>query len=415
MDEIIYRQKNAPKAMTGRRFLLGAAGIVLRLAVAQIIVNALIALSGVGLLNVLFYLYAVALLIGFMRKTVAGSVYALGARTLTLQSLLGDSTTSVVQIPLRRVITIRPVMRCENLRLCYAQVTAVDAAAKPGARMRAAFVASLFSARLARRIAGRCAKEEMGWAAVFEEEGRLRACVFRPDETLLRSLAALLPRAFDADDRTTRARVSTIYARSLKRAFSQAYPHVEPLIREEDMRWAAEEIERQRGERKAARDAEEKRRRMRSAAVQRKKAQKKKKKRGGKSGADDGEELIGIAREDELPAKKRGAKKGKKGQRPVPERASRDNTPEDAERSQDVGGDAQEPGGDETPIGALGEELARELERERADTTVEPARNLHPDDGEDGAQPANRDANADDAQPTRRRRRAGAERTGEDK
>ena len=412
MDEIMYRQKNAPKAMTGRRFLLGAAGIVLRLAVAQIAVNALIALSGVGLLNVAFYLYAVALLIGFMRRTVAGSVYALGARTLTLQSLLGDSTTSVVQIPLRQVIALRPVMRCENLRLCYAQVTAVDAAARPGFRMRAAFFASLFSARLARRIAGKRARQRMGWAAVFKEEGRLRACVFRPDETLLRSLAAVLPDAFDVDDRMTRERIHTIYARSLARAFHEAYPHVEPLVREEDMRWAAREIERQKGERQAARAEEQQRRQLRAAAVQRKKAQKKKKRKGkGKNAADDGEELIGIAREDEEPAQERRPKRGKKGSKNAGTKALQDDAQEPHDAS-DSG--APGPSEDEEPFGALGEALARELEQEQTDSADEATQDTPSENRQDNVRGARADDAITDAQRSRRRRRPGGGRTGED-
>ena len=57
MDEIILQQKNAAKAMTGRRFVLGVAGIVMNLALAQIVVNLLISVTGTGLLNLLFYAY----------------------------------------------------------------------------------------------------------------------------------------------------------------------------------------------------------------------------------------------------------------------------------------------------------------------------------------------------------------------
>ena len=264
MDEIICRQKNTPEPMTGRRFVLGAAGIVLRLAVAQLLVNAAIALSGVGLLNVAFYLYAVILLIGFMKRTVASSVYTLGSSTLVLQSMLGDSTTSVVEIPLSRVQAVRPAGRCEKLRLSYHQVTAVDAQAKPGFRVRAAFYASLFSARLARLLAGKASGEQAGWVVVFPEEGLLRACVLRPDEAFLRALEEALPQAFDVDDRMTRARIHTISARALQRAFPKEYPHVEPLVDEEQMRWAQDELARQ----KQAREAERERKKARAQARQ---------------------------------------------------------------------------------------------------------------------------------------------------
>ena len=279
MDEIICRQKNAPEPMTGRRFVLGAAGIVLRLAVAQLLVNAAIAVSGVGLLNVLFYLYAVALLIGFMRRTVASSVYTLRGGSLVLQSMLGDSTTSVVEIDLAQVQAVRPVNRGEKLRLCYHQVTTVDAAAKSGARMRAAFFASLFSARLARLIAGAAAQEQAGWAVVFPEDGWLRACVLRPNEAFLRALEEALPQAFGVDDRMKREPVRTISARALQRAFPEEYPHVEPLIAEEQLRWAQDELARQKQERETKRERKKAKAAARQGAALESPPQQKKKKK----------------------------------------------------------------------------------------------------------------------------------------
>lgn len=274
MEEILYLQKNAPEPMTARRFLTSAAGLVIRLALAQIAVNAAIALTGQGLLNVLFYLYAVASLVLLMRRTVAGSVYALRDDRLTLQSLLGDSTTAVVEVPFAGVEAVRPVLRGENLRLCYAQVTAVDAGAKPGFRCRAAYVASLLSARLARRIAGKRADEQAGWAVVFSEEGHLRACVFRPDGGMLEALRLALPDAFGVDDRMTRPRVDTIYARALARAFPALYPHVEPLVQPEEMDWAKGEIARQKQAKRQAREEEKRRRELHERAKRRKKREK---------------------------------------------------------------------------------------------------------------------------------------------
>ena len=54
MDEIIYRQQDAAKAMDGKAFVLAVAGVVVRLAIAQIVVNLLIGATGTGLLNLLF-------------------------------------------------------------------------------------------------------------------------------------------------------------------------------------------------------------------------------------------------------------------------------------------------------------------------------------------------------------------------
>ena len=68
MEEIRAQQVNRARPMTGRDFVLGVASVVLRLALAQILCNLLIAATGAGLLNVLFYLYAVATLAMFMRR-----------------------------------------------------------------------------------------------------------------------------------------------------------------------------------------------------------------------------------------------------------------------------------------------------------------------------------------------------------
>ena len=100
MEEIRAQQVNRARPMTGRDFVLGVASVVLRLALAQIFCNLLIAATGAGFLNVLFYLYAVATLAMFMRCTVASSAYTLKQETLVLERKLGDSTTSVVEIPL---------------------------------------------------------------------------------------------------------------------------------------------------------------------------------------------------------------------------------------------------------------------------------------------------------------------------
>lgn len=68
MEEIRFQQINAPRPMTGKSFLLGVAAVLLRLAIAQILCNLLITATGVGLLNIAFYLYAVATLFRFMQQ-----------------------------------------------------------------------------------------------------------------------------------------------------------------------------------------------------------------------------------------------------------------------------------------------------------------------------------------------------------
>ena len=107
IESIVASQKDRPEPLTGKGFVLAVAGVVLRLALAQIIVNLLIAATGVGLVNVAFYVYAVWLMVKFMRRTVAASAYTLKESALYLQKMLGDSTTSVVEIPLSAIRSIR--------------------------------------------------------------------------------------------------------------------------------------------------------------------------------------------------------------------------------------------------------------------------------------------------------------------
>ena len=258
MEEIIFRQRDAAKALNGKTFLLAVASVVLRLALAQIIVNLLIKATGVGLISIAFYLYAIWLLVGFMRRTVASHVYTLKQETLVLERRLGDSTTTVVEIPLSSIVSLRPVYAAERLKLSYKQVTVIDPACKTPLAMRAAFLASLFSAHLARVIAGRRTDRKLGHVAVYEENGRRKACVFRPNAEMCEALAAAIPKPFGFDERETGARDTSLMGRSLERAFPAYYGFVEPLVRPEDIERADAEIKRQKDERKAAREARSK-------------------------------------------------------------------------------------------------------------------------------------------------------------
>ena len=199
MQEIIYRQQDAAAPLNGRGFVLGVAGVLLKLAAAQIVCNLLIALTGAGLLNVLFYLFAVWLLVMFMRDTVAGYVYTLKEDRLMLERKLGDSTITLVQIPLEQVAAMREARRAENLRTTYRQVTHIDPASRPGPRVRMAFAASLLSCRLARLLAGRGAQDVIGHVLVFDEGGARRACTFRPDARMREALAGLLGERYGFD------------------------------------------------------------------------------------------------------------------------------------------------------------------------------------------------------------------------
>jgi len=255
MQEIIFQQRNAAKPLTGKAFVLNIAKILIALTIAQIIVNALISLTGIGLLNAAFYLYAVWLLIMFMRDTVAGYVYTLKEGVLVLERKLGDSTITVIEVPLDKVASLRPVRMGENLHISYRDVMHIDACTRPPARVRAAFILSLFSARLARLAAGRRVQDVIGHVIVFDEGSVRRACTFCPNAELLEKLEECLGERFDFDERMTRAKIRTLYARALERAFPALYAHVEPLLSREEAQWAREEIERQKAEQKAKKTA----------------------------------------------------------------------------------------------------------------------------------------------------------------
>jgi len=250
MLEIIFQQRNAAKPLTGRVFVLSIAKILIALAIAQMVINALISLTGIGLLNVAFYLYAVWLLIAFMRETVAGYVYTLKEDTLVLERRLGDSTITVIEVPLSKVVSLREVHMGENLHISYRDVMHIDASSRPPLHMRAAFIASLFSSHLAMLLAGKHVQDVIGHVIVFDEGSLRRACTFCPNEELLEKLEDVLAERMGFDERMTHTKVHTLYARALERAFPALYGYVDPLISREDVQWANEEIERQKAERR---------------------------------------------------------------------------------------------------------------------------------------------------------------------
>lgn len=250
MNEIIATQHDRAKPLTGKTFLLSVASIVLRLAAAQIAVNLAISLTGLGLLNVLFYAYAVWLLFGFMRRTVASYTYTLKTDVLILQRRLGDSTTTLIEIPLEKIRAIRPVRFGEDMRLYYKQVTFFDPACRPSWRVRAAFMLSYVSAHAARAAAGKKAGEQAGYAMVFEEDGALRCCVLQPNEKLCAALEGACE-CFGADDFAGREPLSGVRARCLQKAFPELYPHVRPLMDPAQVEAAHRELAGRREKRKA--------------------------------------------------------------------------------------------------------------------------------------------------------------------
>ena len=255
MEEILAQQRNTAKPVTGKTFFGGIISVVIQLAIAQIVTNLLIAWTGMGLLNIAFYLYAIALLLGFMGRTVAGSLYMLKENTLYLQKMLGDSTISVVEIPLEKVQSVHSVYYGERLRCSYSRVTVIDAAAAQPLRMRLAFGAALFSARLARLLAGNKGAQQRAHTVVFCDEGKRHACVFLPDDAFFSALKERLGEKCGSDGRNRENTPVTLWAQALQRAFPALYGQVEPLMSEEQKQAAMEEIARQK-QQKGKKDAQ---------------------------------------------------------------------------------------------------------------------------------------------------------------
>jgi len=242
MEQIIARQNSTAKPATGKAFLMGIVWIIIKLSIAQVVVNFLITLTGIGLLNLLFYLYAVVLLIGFMTRTVAGNIYTLKRETLVLQRMMGDSNVLGVEIPVESIISVRPLTYGQRLALDYRQVTYVDSTCAPGLRMQLAFIVSLIWAWLARTIAGKKAYKDNGFLVAYMEDGKRCACAFRPDAAFCAALEEALPQAFGADERLERAPLHGYWAMSLRRAFPSLYPHVKDAVSPEEAAFEREQF-----------------------------------------------------------------------------------------------------------------------------------------------------------------------------
>ncbi len=236
MLEMIYRQQHAARPLSGRTLLVRGAGIALRLAAAQLILGALAADAAWP--GAVLAIYAAGLFAALVHDATASCAATLWTDRLLLERRIGEWTTARLEIPLSQIVSLRPVYGAENLRLTYRRATHIDPASAPGLRVRAAFALSLLSGRLARLTAGRRARAKIGYVLVYEATGGRCACTFRPDETMLAHLQAILCERFGFDERMTREKKRTLYSRALQRAFPALYPYVEALISQEDIAWA---------------------------------------------------------------------------------------------------------------------------------------------------------------------------------
>lgn len=255
MDEIIETQRECAKPLTRKDFLVSVAAIVLRLTVMQLTVYFAILLTGVNALNLAVYAYACRLLWLFLRRVTASYFYTLKTQTLVLQRRIGDSTTGLVEIPLKHIRAVRPVCFGEDMRLYDRRVTTIDSACRPPLRVRAGFALSRISAHAARAAAGKLAYQRAGYVVVYEESGALRYCLFRPKAQLCAALADALGSAFGADDLEGTKPLDGVYARCLQKAFPELYPHVRPMMDPTQVEAARRELAERRQKRKTKKEA----------------------------------------------------------------------------------------------------------------------------------------------------------------
>lgn len=236
----LIRQKNAPKPLSGWKALILLSRVMVYLAVGQMVIHLAAHLTGMPALYMLMYVLIVWIFSAMVKDAAASCSYTLRKDELVLQRQMGDVITVQEHIPLDRIRVVRALGRAEDLALYTRRVRAIDRQCAAGVRMRAAFAASLLSARLARLIAGKRAKEQSGYAIIYGAGKESAACVFRPNEEMLTALREAVPQAFESDERAQGERLSTIRARALQRAFPEAYPYVLPLVDEAELAWARE-------------------------------------------------------------------------------------------------------------------------------------------------------------------------------
>ena len=234
------RQEIRPQRTTAKGFVLSCAGIMLRLAVCQLICVLLAKLLEAPALNALVLLYAAALLLSLLKKKTAGCVYELAEDKLILSRTMGDRRTRALEIPLEAILAVRTAAAGERLRVSYKRVTDARVRGK-SLRMRTAYAAALVSAGLARMIAGGREAQEDGVAVAFTEGSGVHAGVFAPDPGFSAALQEAVGERWGWDDRMARPHVQALWGRALERAFPGLYPNVVPLVTAEESAWAKEQ------------------------------------------------------------------------------------------------------------------------------------------------------------------------------
>lgn len=255
MSGILQEQVNRPERMDPKTFLMTLVRMVLRLAVAQIVVTILVFVLKAPVLNFLFYAYAVAEVVIILRQILASDRYVLTASGLLLERRMGDMVLHSVNVPTDQMVSVREYAAGEKLPVSYAHVTEFRRQAKVPLNVRLGRGLAVFSARLARRCAGTAAGNPCGLVLAYYEGNKVKACTFEPDAGMLEALGKVLGERMGTDDRLARPHLRTFMARTQARAFPELYPHVLALVTPQDEAWA-EAFEKKRKQEQARKKAQ---------------------------------------------------------------------------------------------------------------------------------------------------------------
>ncbi|MBQ8094778.1 MAG: hypothetical protein IJ242_14580 [Clostridia bacterium] len=286
MSEVICEQVIRQETLTQKEFILEVVRIILRLAIAEIVTSALSYLTGMGIVRIAFYVYAIAEVFRFLWRILASDRYVLMNDRLILERRIGETVLGGVSIPLKQILSIREHLAAESTGVSYAHTAHFLRQSETPLRVSAGRILALLSARLAIRVAGNDATKPCGLLLSYHEGGKVKACLFEPDAGMLSALSEMAGERMGLDDRLARPRLKTFAARSLARAFPEIYPHVQPLITPDDIAWADEQQVLRKAEREA-RKAEKKaiEERRKAAEERQRQARTGRKKGGGKKTA----------------------------------------------------------------------------------------------------------------------------------
>ncbi|MCR4708346.1 MAG: hypothetical protein K5746_10430 [Clostridiales bacterium] len=229
---IVARLAVNPPPMTGRTFLTQLFRILIRLSVAQVVVSLAVRITGIGVLRILICLYTLLLLYHWFCERVQSAEIILTEQYVHVNRIRQSGKKHEIHVPLSQIAAVRKHIAGENLRITYESVTVPHRSLETPLRIRAVWITTVFSARLARFFAGREFLRPDGNLIVAERDGEKQAILIPLNGAFEEALSELLPDRFGKDDRMEREPLVTLRGRALQRAFPQLYPHVLPLIPE---------------------------------------------------------------------------------------------------------------------------------------------------------------------------------------